>query len=61
MTVSTLSFHPQNFARSTDRQIAPVLSDDECVSLLARAVDDHDDRQLNEVAQLIGRLAVPIE
>ena len=42
-------------------EIAPMISDDECVSRLARAVAEHDDRQLNEVAQLIGRLAVPIE
>ncbi|HEX7883173.1 MAG TPA: hypothetical protein VF499_10595 [Afipia sp.] len=39
----------------------PVASDDECLSRLARAVAEHDDRRLGEVAQLIGRLAVPIE
>lgn len=37
------------------------VSDEECVSRLARAVAEHDDQKLNEVAQLIGRLAVPIE
>lgn len=45
----------------SDEQMAPVISDDECMSRLAHAVAQHDDRQLNEVAQLIGRLAVPIE
>lgn len=39
----------------------PIASDDECLSRLANAVAEHDDRRLNEVAQLIGRLAVPIE
>lgn len=39
----------------------PLVSDDECLSRLASAVAEHDDRRLNEVAQLIGRLAVPIE
>jgi hypothetical protein len=39
----------------------PVMSDDECLARLARAVKDHDATQLNEVARLIGRLAVPIE
>lgn len=37
------------------------MSDDECLARLARAVDDHDAGQLDEVARLIGRLAVPIE
>lgn len=39
----------------------PILSDDECLARLARAVKDHDATQLDEVARLIGRLAVPIE
>ena len=39
----------------------PAMSDDECLSRLARAVKDHDAEQLDEVARLIGRLAVPIE
>jgi hypothetical protein len=41
----------------------PVLSmsDDECLARLARAVADHDAGQLDEVARLIGRLAVAIE
>jgi len=37
------------------------LSDDECVARLARAVEEHDSSHLDEVAQLIGRLAVTIE
>jgi hypothetical protein len=39
----------------------PVLSDDECVMRLAQAVEDHDSEDLEEVARLIGRLAVTIE
>ena len=39
----------------------PSMSDDECVVRLAQAVEDHDAAQLDEVARLIGRLAVPIE
>jgi hypothetical protein len=38
-----------------------VLSDDECVARLARAVETRDPNCLREVAQLIGRLAVPVE
>jgi hypothetical protein len=39
----------------------PPMSDDECLARLARAVEDHDAAQLEEVARLIGRLVVPIE
>jgi hypothetical protein len=39
----------------------PALSDDECLARLARAVEAHDLAQLEEVARLIGRLAVAIE
>ncbi|SHJ24784.1 hypothetical protein SAMN05444159_0081 [Bradyrhizobium lablabi] len=39
----------------------PALSDDECLMRLARAVEVHDFEQLDEVARLIGRLAVTIE
>ena len=39
----------------------PPMSDDECLARLARAVKDHDASRLDEVARLIGRLAVPIE
>jgi hypothetical protein len=38
-----------------------LMSDDECLARLARAVKEHDASQLDEVARLIGRLAVPIE
>jgi hypothetical protein len=37
------------------------LSDDECLPQLARAVAAHDSEHLEEVARLIGRLAVTIE
>jgi hypothetical protein len=39
----------------------PALSDDECLARLARAIKAHDSAQLDEVARLIGRLAVTIE
>jgi hypothetical protein len=39
----------------------PHLSDEECLLRLARAVQEHDSEHLDEVAQLIGRLAVTIE
>jgi hypothetical protein len=47
--------------RSTDWRAAPSVTDDECLALLAKAVEDHDPESLDEVAWLIGRLAVPIE
>jgi hypothetical protein len=37
------------------------LSDDECVRRLADAVEAHDAEHLDELAQLLGRLAVVIE
>ena len=39
----------------------PELSDDECLARLARAVETPDSVRLDEVAALIGRLAVAIE
>lgn len=39
----------------------PAMSDDECLLRLAQAVEDHDSARLEEVARLIGRLAVTIE
>ena len=39
----------------------PAMSDDECLARLAQAVEDHDCVGLDEVARLIGRLAVTIE
>ncbi len=50
-----------NLAPSIDEQAMHLISDDECVSRLASAVEQHDDSRLSEVALLIGRLAVPIE
>jgi hypothetical protein len=60
MTISSF-FRSPALAPSADEQATPAVSDDECLSRLAQAVAEHDDRRLNEVAQLIGRLAVPIE
>jgi hypothetical protein len=37
------------------------LSDDECVQRLADAVEAHDSGHLDQLAQLLGRLAVVIE
>jgi hypothetical protein len=39
----------------------PAMSDDECLARLAKAVAEHDSADLDEVARLIGRLAVTIE
>ncbi|WP_342729998.1 hypothetical protein [Bradyrhizobium sp. B117] len=39
----------------------PELSDDECLARLAHAVETPDSARLDEVAALIGRLAVTIE
>jgi hypothetical protein len=39
----------------------PAMSDDECLIRLAQAVEAHDTARLDEVARLIGRLAVTIE
>jgi len=39
----------------------PTMSDDECLQRLAKAVEEHDSEHLDEVARLIGRLAVTIE
>ena len=36
----------------------PAMSDDDCLRRLAQALEEHDS---DEVARLIGRLAVPIE
>lgn len=61
MAVSS-SFQSPGLVPSARDQIAPpMISDDECMSRLARAVAEHDERRLSEVAKLIGRLAVPIE
>lgn len=39
----------------------PSMSDDECLIRLAQAVEDRNSERLEEVARLIGRLAVTIE
>ena len=39
----------------------PAMSDDECLIRLAQAVRDQASEHLDEVARLIGRLAVTIE
>jgi hypothetical protein len=39
----------------------PALSDDECLMRLAEALEEQDSEHLDEVARLIGRLAVTIE
>jgi hypothetical protein len=39
----------------------PPLSDDECLMRLAQFLERHDPDRLEEVARLIGRLAVTIE
>jgi hypothetical protein len=48
----SLSFDPEAIASSTY---------EECVERLALAVDDQNDDELEEVACLIGQLAVVIE
>ena len=39
----------------------PAMSDDDCLRRLAQALEEHDSEHLDEVARLIGRLAVTIE
>jgi hypothetical protein len=39
----------------------PLMSDYECLRRLAKPVEEHDLEHLDEVALLIGRLAVTIE
>jgi hypothetical protein len=39
----------------------PAMSDDECLIRLAQALEEQDSEQFDEVARLIGRLAVTIE
>ena len=38
-----------------------VYSDDECVQKLAALLEHKNNRNLAEIARLIGRLAVPVE
>jgi hypothetical protein len=37
------------------------MSDDECLVRLSQALENHDSNHLDEVARLIGRLAITIE
>ena len=39
----------------------PAMSDEECLVRLAQAIKEHDAEHLDEVARLIGRLAITIE
>ncbi|MEH2514234.1 hypothetical protein V1291_005588 [Nitrobacteraceae bacterium AZCC 1564] len=59
--MTSFSSSSPNLAPSMEDPSTPAMSDDECMVQLARVVEQHDDRQLEEVAQLIGRLAVTIE
>ena len=59
--MTNISSASPNLAPTIDDQVRHGITDDECVMRLARAVDVHDDQRLQEVALLIGRLAVPIE
>ena len=59
--MASISSAYPNLAPTLDDQVMHAITDDECVARLARAVDEHDDQRLQEVALLIGRLAVPIE
>jgi hypothetical protein len=52
MMISTPSIVPTDI---------PAMSDDECLTRLAVVVEEHDADHLEEVARLIGRLAVTIE
>ncbi len=59
--MTSFSSPSPNLVPSMEEQARLAISDDECMMRLARAVEQHDDRRLEEVAQLIGRLAVTIE
>ncbi len=57
----TIHVDPSRPARSIQPGSIPSLSDDECVARLARALAKPDSARLDEVAALIGRLAVALE
>lgn len=59
--MTSFSSSSPNLVTSMEDQSRLAISDDECMTRLARAVEQHDDGRLQEVAQLIGRLAVTIE
>jgi hypothetical protein len=52
---------PKSLTVSFDPGMIASFSYDECIERLAHAVDEHDDAELEEVARLIGQLAVVIE
>ena len=55
----------QGTASNAEQQLedhkSAVLSDDECVQKLATLIELRDSRNLGEIANLIARLAVPVE
>ena len=57
----TIATDPMRAVPSIVPSDIPDLSDDECLIRLAQAIVEHDSEHLDEVAQLIGRLAVTIE
>jgi hypothetical protein len=56
-----IQVHRSEMAPSILPADVPELSDDECLACLARAVDAPESARLDEVAALIGRLAITIE
>ena len=60
MLISSQADHSETAPSIVPSEISR-LSDDECVERLARAIAMQDDTHLDEVARLIGRLAVTIE
>ncbi|MCP3369705.1 hypothetical protein [Bradyrhizobium cajani] len=59
--MTDVQIHQSSLAPSILPADIPELSDDECLARLARAVETPDSARLDEVAALIGRLAVAIE
>jgi hypothetical protein len=58
--IQTDLIRPMTSTVLTDIDI-PAMSDEECLTRLARAVSERDSARLDEVARLIARLAVTIE
>ena len=58
MPVTTSALKPMPSIVPTE---IPMMSDDDCLRRLAKAVEEHDDDHLDEVALLLGRLAVAVE
>ena len=56
-----VSADPEQAAPSMIPKDIPSMSDDECLARLAEVVRDCDSCRLEEVARLIGRLAVNIQ